>query len=464
MTALLTKHSFYRYAKCPSWIAHDARHEHPEDALRVRLQEDGLLPHVERELLAKRGTFLAEVTADDIDEAALQTLHYMKEGAQTIYRPVLVLHRSLARPDFLERVQGNSSLGDYYYVACDIKRSRHIKPEYKMQGCFYADVLGSLQGVKPVQGYIMNNKGQIYSYLLSEAEVEYRLSQDAILRILDGEEEPHFLTSDCKQSPWFSSCTHSAVSCDDISRINRIWKSEAEALSAAGFSTLSAFSSAHPDIIFSRVTGITLERIRFLHLQARSLVSGKVQVVRPVDLPPSFQCLVVDIESDPLRDVDYLFGVLVVEGDKAEYHAFLAEQPEDEARAWQDFVAFIRSYVGYPIYHYGWSEQDIFRRLGEKYHTDPFVLDLLADQGVDLLVPLRESVVFPLSFYSLKDIAHFLGFSWRHDEASGLNSVLWYERWLEKGDRTALLDVVAYNEDDVRATLHVLRWAERQRV
>jgi predicted RecB family nuclease len=464
MATHFTKHSFYRYAKCPSWIGHDARHDHPEDALRIRLQEDGLLPEVERLLLQQRGTMVVEVVADDLDEAMQQTLRYMKEGAQTIYRPVLMIDHAVARPDFLERVQGASFFGRYYYVACDIKRSRSLKPEYKLQGCFYADVLEMIQKTKPVQGYVMNSKGQIHSYLLAEAEVEYQLSKDTILRILSGESEPHFLTSDCKQSPWFSACKTEAVVCDDISRINRIWRSEADILRGAGFGTLSAFAQTHPDLIFGKIAGISQERLRFLHMQARALFTGEVTLVRPVDLPPSHQCIVIDVESDPLRDLDYLFGVLVVEGDKAEYHSFLAERPEDERQAWERFIAFIRSYVGYPLYHYGWSEQDIFRRLGEKYGTDPEVRSLLADQGVDLLVCLRDSVIFPLSFYSLKDIAQYLGFSWRHDEASGLNSVLWYERWLTQGDKTALQDVMMYNEDDVRATLHVLRWAERQRV
>lgn len=464
MQTRITEKSFYRYAKCPSWIAHDARHEHPEDTLRIRLQQDGLLADVERGLLAKRGTMIVEVTADDADEAMRQTLAFMHEGAQTIYRPMLMMDHAIARPDFLERVQGKSLFGSYYYIACDIKRSRSVRPEYKLQGCFYADVLETIQKTKPVQGYVMNSKGEIYSYLLAEAEVQYRLSKDAIMRILDGEEEPHFLTSDCKQSPWFSACKADAVACDDISRINRIWRSEAEALRAAGFSTVTSLAQMHPDLVFGKVSSITQDRIRFLHMQARALFTGEVSVLRPIDLPPSHQCIVVDIESDPLRDSDYLFGVLVVEGDKAEYHSFLAKDPQDEEQAWNAFVAFIRSYIGYPIYHYGWSEQDIFRRLGEKYHTDPEVLSLLEDQGVDILVRLRDSVIFPLSFYSLKDIAQYLGFSWRREDASGLNSVLWYETWLNKHDETALKDVVMYNEDDVRATLHLVRWAERQRV
>ncbi len=462
MSHQITKHTFYRYLKCPSWVAHDAKGEHAEHALRVRLQEDGLLRQVQRELLEKRGKGVVEVHKDDIDAAAFQTLEFMRSGAQTIYGATLILDHFVAQPDFLEKVQGKSGFGDYYYVACDIKRSRAVKPEYKMQGCFYADILEKVQKVKPVQGYVMHPNGGINAYLVAETEGEYRLTLDAIERILDGEDEPHFLTSDCKQSPWFHACKADAVQCDDISRLNRIWRSEAKELVEAGFATVTEFAKTHLDLVVARVHGITRERLNFLHLQAQALVHDRITVLRTIDVPESHQCLVVDIESDPLRNVDYLFGVLVVEGDKAVYHAFLAKDPSEEEQAWKTFVAFIKDYIGYPLYHYGSSEQDTFRHLGEKYATDVQILTQLSEQGVDLLERVREAVIFPLSFYSLKDIAQHLGFRWRHDDASGLNSVLWYEEWLTKHDEKALQDVIDYNEDDVRATLHLLRWAEKQ--
>ena len=43
---------------------------------------------------------------------------------------------------------------------------------------------------------------------------------------------------------------------------------------------------------------------------------------------------------------------------------------------------------------------------------------------VDVLTYLREAVIFPIPFYSLKDIAKYLGFKWRVDGASGLDSIM----------------------------------------
>lgn len=458
MVPILEKH-FYQYLKCPSWIAHEAKEGGRESELKDRLQQDGLLPVVERELLKSRN--VVEIEADDIELAFEQTLAEMKKGTPSIYAGALVHGRFVARPDLLERVEGKSKLGNYYYVACDIKRSRHLKDEFRMQGCFYAELLGLVQGTKPLQGYVMRATGEIESYLLEDTLVKYRLTLDAIERILDGSEEPHFLTSDCKQSPWFSQCKKESIECDSLSRLNRIWRSEQHELEAAGFKTVSELARVNVDLVSARVTGITRDRLDFLHLQARSLAENRYLRVGAVDLPESELALIVDVESDPLRNVHYLFGVLEKGHGIDVYHSFLAKDPKDERRAWEDFVAFMKNYPGVPLYHYGWSEQATFKELAEKYDTPIEVISMLEEQGVDLLVRLREAVVFPLSFYSLKDIAQFLGFKWRHDDASGLNSVLWFEKWLMEGDEASLKDVIEYNEDDVRATLVLKEWAEK---
>lgn len=79
---------------------------------------------------------------------------------------------------------------------------------------------------------------------------------------------------------------------------------------------------------------------------------------------------------------------------------------------------------------------------------------------VDIEKVVQKSVIFPLYFYSIKDIAksEFLGFKWRHEKAGGGQSVFWYEEWLETGNHEILNDIINYNEDDVRATEHLYNW------
>jgi uncharacterized protein len=102
------------------------------------------------------------------------------------------------------------------------------------------------------------------------------------------------------------------------------------------------------------------------------------------------------------------------------------------------------------------------RELTEKYATSTNFVAMFEEQAVDLLIRLREKLVFPLSFFSLKDIAYFIGFRWRHEDAGGLNSVVWYEDWLRTKEQQLLTDILHYNEDDVLATWAVRQWAVRR--
>ena len=107
----------------------------------------------------------------------------------------------------------------------------------------------------------------------------------------------------------------------------------------------------------------------------------------------------------------------------------------------------------YAIYHYANYEKAHLKTLGERYKTIP-ELELFTQKLVDIQRVVEKSFVFPLYFYSIKDIAKskFLNFKWRQEKAGGGQSVFWYEKWLETEERVVLNDIINYNEDDVRAT------------
>ncbi|MFH1712274.1 MAG: TM0106 family RecB-like putative nuclease [Patescibacteria group bacterium] len=457
MKNYITEQSFYKYLKCPSWIPREIkRGEDLREALMQKLQDDGLLRDKELELLKDRN--INEIGIDDIDEATQRTIELMKRGAETIYKGVLTHGRWVARPDVMEKVEGKSRFGEYYYIACDIKRSHHMKDEYKFQGAFYAELLQKIQDLKPIKGYVMFADGTVEGYLHEEFETQFQLTLDSIEQILDGEEESHFLTSGCKQAPFFSECQLETKECDDLSLLNRVWRSEVQSLRDSGIETVTKLADASMGDL-KRVSGLTMDRLYFLQQQAISLIDDRVIRMGEIELPEeNGPALIIDIESDPLRDSDYLFGVLVVDGNDQTYHPFLARDPLEEKAAWDEFTNFLKDYSQSNIYHYGWYEVDVFRKLVGKYGAPEEVRRQFEENMIDLLTRMREKIIFPMPFYSLKDIAKFLGFKWSRDDASGAESVLWYEEWLTGQDENVLQDILDYNEDDVRATWFIREW------
>ena len=465
----LTEASFFHYAKCPRWIGRTLTQQQAQSAFERLLLEERLLPEVAQKILATRGTF-ETVEDEDADDAALRTLDFMRQGVQTIARGALVGGHWVGRPDIFERVEGKSDLGNYYYVAADIKRihrAQDIGDGHKLQGALYAELLERAQGVKPQNGYVLSPEGKLMRYDLESFEVEYRLTLKKIEGLLSGEAPEHILSSGCKASPFFAMCVDETEACDDLSLLNRIYAEEIRELKRCGIETVMALASADLAALRAKVVDINEKRLQFLQWQAIALKERLHRVVEPVTFPSAPVELYFDIEADPLRDVDFLFGVLRVEhcadGTITEtYHAFLAERPEDERRAWGEFAAFLDEHRGAPVYHYGWYEVNVCARLFERYGAPEGAVESWREHFYDLNAALRERIIFPFSFYSLKDLAHSIGFFWRSQDASGIQAVHWYHQWMKTGDRAWLERVTQYNEDDVRATRQVKEWAERE--
>lgn len=455
----VTEKSFYKYLKCPSWIVHEGKSKKAPHPFIELIQDEALLSDERKQLLAEDGC--REVTSDDTDEAAQETLELMREGTPCIVRPVLIHGHYVASPDMLKRVEGKSDLGDYYYVATDLKRSKHLKDEYKLQGAFYSEVLHLIQGMKPYMGYVLHKDGRLDAYLIEDVLEKFHVTLERIERLLAGEETTPFLTSGSKQSPWFHATLAEVESLRHLSLINRIWRSEVDALNRADIHTVDDLAELQDQGLIE-VSGIPEDRLRFLREQARTFVSGEVRFLGPVELPQAEHNLYIDIESDPLKGGHYLFGVLEEGPGKSEYHAFFAENPEDEEENWQAFLKFIEGFKGTPLYHYGWFEKDVFRELTEKYGASESVLEQFEEDMVDLIAEMRESILFPSPFYSLKDISAHLGFKWRIDGASGLDSIVWYHDYLKSHDAEIRAKIEIYNEDDVRATAFLANWVKSQ--
>lgn len=459
----LTPQAFYTYLKCPNWtywdLFGDPKEKGDVPEMIKRLRDEGVLH--EKDVVAKLGPF-EELPSDGPPERLFAaTLEAMKRGAPLIYQGTLMDDDWVGRPDLLRRIDEPSKLGTWSYEAVDIKSSREISESQSYQLVFYALLLKRIQGVKPETLRIINVDGEERAMPIDEAESGFFRILDRILAIRAGEKPEALFTSGCKESPWFESCKREAEARDDISLIYKIYRSEAQRLKEAGYATLASLAGADPSVLREAVAGISDQRLERLRLQAVSLRERRIIRLDEPRLPESRAELFFDIEGDPMQGVEYLHGILLREGGEERYGAFVAETPEpkDEARAWTAFCDFVEKYAGSPIYHYGWYELDAVRRLSSRYGISrKAAMALDPCNMIDLMRVAQRCAVFPLYFLSLKDVARHLGFSWRASDASGANSVLWFQDWQAKGDLALRSKIIEYNEDDVRATAFLKDW------
>lgn len=462
----LTGEHFYKFFQCPHWIWYDIYGDQSRKGqipALIDLINRGGLKHEENVIKSRQFEEVKPELFKDLDEAFLATLELMKQG-KNIYHGVLMDGSWVGIPDLLEARPGKSNFGDHYYVVYDIKNSRDIKDEYKFQIVFYSLILERLQGVLPQDGFIINSEGEERSFLIDDFLDYFHLTKDRIEAILGGEKPPPFLKSGCKHSPWYTLCVEETEGCGDVSLIYRLSQNDQRRLYQIGIRTVKDMAEADLEQLRFKFEDWPFDKILRFQNQAQVLISGEPKILKKSEFPEVANEIHFDIESDPTEDIIYLLGLLTRDSKgKTEYEYFLAKDKADEERIWREFLDFLEKLDDFVIYHYSTYERDVFSRLAARYGISMALEDKFKNHTLDLHLALVQSVILPLYFYSLKDVAKYLGFTWQAADAGGAESVVWYNQWLETGDKTIMDKIIRYNEDDVRATLYIKDWLVKQK-
>jgi predicted RecB family nuclease len=479
---IITPSHFFKLDKNPLWIWHDTfgdiTKKEPLSEFTLKIMEDGNLH--EKDYVST--LTVTEVTEMDPEKGVEETLRLMKEGKPLIYQGWLekridnVIYRG--RPDLLEKRPGTSNFGDWIYVPIDVKSSSEPKLLHKQQLAFYSMMLSASQGYSPDVAAIVNRNFEKLEINLDEKILlQTQADIDEILAIFKGKRHAVHISSATKETPWYKECLREAEELQDISLIYKLRKDTAEALRKLGINTIEKLAAQDIDAL-PKIPGASVDTLHKAKIQAQSLVEKRpIFIADPELIEETDLKLYFDIEGDPWLGAEYLFGFWVVgdaegkyarignvvwsEEDPGKYFLyFLAETPELEQAMWIDFLSWLRYLPAeYKVYHYAHYEKTALKKLSEKYKNSD-ELHRFQELLIDLKKSVDKSVIFPLYFYSIKDIAKssFVNFKWRHAKAGGGQSIFWYEQWLETKDRQTLQDIIDYNEDDVRATEHLHLW------
>lgn len=460
---------------CPHWIWYDIyedqkKHKHVPPVLEMlysaRIRErESVLPT--KEFVEIKSEFY-----NDLDEAFLATVELMKQG-KNIYKPVLMDGHWVGEPDFIERrpiaelksvdSSAKSIFGDWYYIAYDIRNDPELKDEYKFPLVFASLILEKIQGARPQEAYIINADREARSFLVDPFLDKFQLTLKEIEKILDGEKPPPFIKTGCKRSPWFAICEEETKGCNDVSLIQSLSQRDQRDLYELGIKTVSQLAKTELSRLEAGLEGWNFDKLIRFQNQAQVLVSGQSLITQHYNFPEKKTEVYFDVESDPTRGIDFLLGLLIKKGKKAEFKYFLAKSKEEEKKIWEDFLKFLEGLEDFVIYHYGYYEKHVLQRFEKRYGAPSDLMKKFRENSLDLYNIVTSSVIMPVYFYSLKDIAGFIGYKWNDEGAGGGEAVTWYDQWLETGKKDFLNKLIKYNEDDVRATLMVKEWLEKQK-
>jgi len=399
----------------------------------------------------------------------------------------------IGEPDLL-KFDGNG------YVAGDIKSGACVeggsededgkpKTHYAAQLAFYTDVLRRIKANGSELPFVWDIHNNQVSYDLDAKRgpkvkltmwEEYQEMLQGARDLLSGKSTSRpAWSSDCKLCHWRSFCLSAVVSMDDPSLISGLGRKTRDKL--LPFIT-SVEVLASPDLdnsideIIASVDGVGKTSLNLFRARARlqKTPNGQPYYVESVAIPPTERELFFDVETDPMRDICYLHGFIErfsADTNAERYIAFLAESPnsEEEHRAFAEAWEYVNSFQPTALFFYSPYEKTTWRKLAERYPDIASLEEVntlfKSPAAFDLYYGLTYSkTIWPTKSLSIKDLASFLGFSWRDPEPSGAASVQWYHAWCDSNDSKIRKRILEYNEDDCRAMCVLADAARRMQV
>lgn len=224
----------------------------------------------------------------------------------------------------------------------------------------------------------------------------------------------------------------------------------AKRLAKAGIYKIEHIASITPELLAERIA-CSIKTATDYYIRAKSVQENKVYVLRPLvalDDNPIF----LDIETNIGMSLVWLIGVYHAKADK--FVRYFADSPQHERNMLTKFIRDMTAMKG-TIYTFSGSRFDerVLKARIEENRLDHSRLP----RFVDIYHDIRRSVIFPLKSYSLKQLAKYFGYNYRHQDLDGMRVALDYMLVYQKTkDKKLLMKLFEYNEDDVRSLPAIL--------
>lgn len=422
---------------------------------------------------------------DGLEAAMRHTLDALSpdSGVEVLCQATVFDGEFVGHVDFLERT-------DAGWLVSDTKLARHATVPALLQIGAYAAVLDAAGVPLAPDARLSLGSGADEDFAVAELMAVYavrRARLDTILRV--HRDQPLPARWDSPEITACGRCTVCEVEAEaalDLVLVAGMRMPTRRRLIDAGVRTvadLAARVEPVPD-----VRERTLERLRQqarlqLAFDAHPEAGVISEVVDPRELHrlprPSDGDLFFDFEGDPLWaergssvwGLEYLFGMVEVDGAEPSYRAFWAHDRRDEKAALIAFVEFVEArrgaWPGMHVYHYAPYEVTALKRLAARYATCEDVIDQWLRDAlfVDLYAVVRASLRVSQRSYSLKKLEPLYMDARSGEVTAAADSIVAYHRFMALRDvgrlddaRRELDEIADYNRDDCVSTLRLRNW------
>ncbi len=389
-----------------------------------------------------------------------------------------------AHPPLLQKIAGESQWGKHTYRPVMAKHGRKITKEIRLSLALFGYLLKPFQKTPTREGLIVslsNQKLQLETLPLnSKLNSQLHESLEKLLIDLRRNTPPPITLNrrKCTLCCWRGACNKEAKSEGLLSEISGVGVHRYELLKQIGINNLSDLASTDTIDLGEKLNAYTpnsLELARDLISQAKAQRDGIEERINQSpalpELKHSSDLLLYDIESDPDEGQDFLHGFISLKRNTSnncevystKYQPILVTNEYDESLIWKKLKQLLDCDPNRKILHYGETEVISLCRLAKRQGLSDKELEKLRNRFIDLHVRVRTHWRLPLNSYGLKNVATWMGFSWRKKGVDGARALLWWRHWNAskqngRGDINSLRWILEYNQDDNLAAWTVASW------
>lgn len=433
---------------------------------------------------------VVDVSNGEEDSRLSATINAIKKGAEVIYQP---LFRGLTNisgkdvtfigaPDFLIK-------DDAGYRIRDVKLSRRITekdhPEIIFQLGIYAWLFEQTVNAKPTRLEVLAGTRTIEEVPLTARDLAIA-EASKIVAILSADSEPFAPVgwTKCGGCGFNSHCWGPAVDKKLVAIVSGVDKGLAAVLNEKGVKTIDDLLKAYDEKNLAEVQkpwGTRTQKVgkaagKILR-SARTLLSGKEEILQNPNIPQSENYVMFDLEGLPpqLDDLDkiYLWGIQVFGKNPGGYIGKIAGTGEEGDEAgWLGFLEAAKCifdiYGDIPFVHWHHYERTKVSLYMDRFGDRDGIAERVKKNLLDLLPTTEAAIALPIPSYSLKVVEKYVGFKRTQTEFGGDWSMATFIKATETNDestRKTLFDsILTYNREDLEATWAVFEWLRTKSV
>ncbi len=198
-------------------------------------------------------------------------------------------------------------------------------------------------------------------------------------------------------------------------------------------------------------------------LKALALREKKTFVLDVPTFPNTEWDVFLDLEGLTDEHFWYLIGLLGINqktGERIE-RSFWADTQEDTEKILTRFSNIISTLNNFTIFHYGSYDMQALKKINKRLDGDfDELLAKILKNSVNILSFFTSDLYPPTFTNGLKDIAQYIGFNWSDENASGLESFIWRQKWELSNDEQFKGKLIEYNLNDCDALYTVKKWID----